>query len=204
MKNVYRSLAVIALSMMFVSQSYAGFMNFVSDHGDGCRVSGSDCALTTFAHDSWITAADFNAAAGSVGASWVQAEGSYINSNINDYRVYEFDLKENGPWTITDLWISVDDDVSIRHGGNEIWNSASVGGNAWTQAINVTDIIGDIDISANGRLNFYVHDIGDETQGPTGLIYAGTAVAVPEPSIIALFGVGLLGLGFAGRRRTHN
>jgi len=28
--------------------------------------------------------------------------------------------------------------------------------------------------------------------------------SVPEPSIIALFGLGLIGLGFARRRRTHN
>ena len=31
----------------------------------------------------------------------------------------------------------------------------------------------------------------------------GTSTSVPEPSIIALFGLGLIGLGFA-RRRKHS
>jgi hypothetical protein len=54
------------------------------------------------------------------------------------------------------------------------------------------EIIGDaIDNNCNG-----VTDEGAPTEG-TG----GNEQQVPEPSIIALFGLGLVGLGFARRRR---
>ena len=53
------------------------------------------------------------------------------------------------------------------------------------------------------KKNIYTNTIWtDEGKKNYAKIYASLA-KVPEPSIIALFGFGLLALGFATRRKTH-
>jgi len=56
-------------------------------------------------------------------------------------------------------------------------------------------------------LRFDVYQVGQSTnppENPFGLLYTGTIEApVPEPLSIALVGIGLIGLGFASRRRQR-
>ena len=55
-------------------------------------------------------------------------------------------------------------------------------------------------------LRFEVYQIGTGTtndSNPFGLLYSGTATTVPEPVTLSLLGAGLLGLGFAARRRRR-
>jgi hypothetical protein len=64
--------------------------------------------------------------------------------------------------------------------------------------INVYDYVTeDLIVEAGNRLNFWVTNSGN---GPTGLVYKGTASAVSEPGTLALLGIGLAGLGWARRR----
>ena len=44
-------------------------------------------------------------------------------------------------------------------------------------------------------------DINSQQLRASDFLYSGTPTAVPEPSVFALFGIGLVGLGFARRRR---
>lgn len=48
-----------------------------------------------------------------------------------------------------------------------------------------------------------------DVSGPAGMIFSttvttegSTAVAVPEPGLVAIFGLGLIGLGFVRRRHS--
>lgn len=202
--GISRKIPVLAIVASMALALIPGVSNaalmFVSTDIDGCQISGSNCSLSQENYSTWVREADFNSAAGSTGAMWIQAAGSFIKSDINDYQIFELDLDRNGPWEISKLFLSVDDDVIIRVGGVDIWDSAGVD-RAWTQAIDVIASLGSsILVDANERLDFYVHDIGDTTQGPTGIIFAGTAAYVSEPSIIALLGLGLIGLGFTRRK----
>lgn len=205
------SIAAVVLSLALSSSAaISGVINFTSGTGDGCKVANDgdgkfndNCSLTANEFGSWVDAADFNAAAGSTGAAWVQAAGSYIRSNLNDYRIFELDLSKTGEdWKISSLWLSVDDDVRIKVGGQEVWNSNGIT-TPWAQPIDVIAALGSaIEVGGNQRLNFYVHDIGNENQGPTGIIFAGTASSVPEPGSLALLALGLAGLGFSRRKQN--
>ncbi|MFT6984401.1 MAG: hypothetical protein ACJAT7_000188 [Psychromonas sp.] len=193
--------AIAATALSLGSQTaFATTIDFVSGTDDGCKVGAVNCTLSTNAYSTWITEANFNTAAGSTGAQWVQQEGSYIDPVLNDYRVFEMDLNMTGEdmW-ITSLWVSADDTFKIKSAGVELFDSITeFAGNEWNTAIDVHAITGDIFIAAASRLNFYVHDISSDNRYPTGLIYAGTAV--PEPAIIALLGLGLVGFGFSRRK----
>jgi hypothetical protein len=58
------------------------------------------------------------------------------------------------------------------------------------------DIVMSDELSVNGSSN------GKQDDNTVGwLLVGGSSTAVPEPSIIALFGLGLVGIGFARRRR---
>ena len=66
-------------------------------------------------------------------------------------------------------------------------------GKPWKQMINVYDYVTeDLIVEAGTRLNFWVTNSGN---GPTDLVYKGTASAVSEPGTLAL--LGLAGLGWS-------
>ena len=55
---------------------------------------------------------------------------------------------------------------------------------------------------AGGLVSGYPHDINNDNEF-YGQFYASTIAPVPEPSIYALFGIGLIGLGLARRRKVQ-
>ncbi|KZY65633.1 hypothetical protein A3738_08410 [Oleiphilus sp. HI0066] len=102
---------------------------------------------------------------------------------------------------IDSLFVSFDDDLQIRSKGKilaDINRYDVAGGNPWAQVINVYDYVNSsMILEKGGRLNFWVTNSGN---GPTGIIYKGTASTVSEPAAVAILGLGLFCLGVARRR----
>jgi hypothetical protein len=74
---------------------------------------------------------------------------------------------------------------------------------AATDTITIGGMVYEMTIKGFTRSDGYTNTIWtDEKDKSYAKLYASLS-KVPEPSIIALFGIGLLGLGFATRRKTH-
>lgn len=181
---------LIALSVLLMSTPVqAGLINIHSGIDDVCV----SCTTTPVQHGGWISSENFQTATASQEATWVNAN----SGGKLAYRIYEADLNRIGQeMQITSLWLSADDDVAIKVGGKLIWDSYDYRPNSdvWRTAIDVVALVGEFVVSGNERLNFYVDNNG---RGPTGLIYAGTAVSVPEPGTIALLLLGLASVGLS-------
>jgi hypothetical protein len=174
-------------------------ITFMSGTDDGCNYT-SGCLLGDQVARTYVNPDNYTELSG---ASWVQPTGTWNQAGV-EYRVWELDLnRPNQDMKIESLFVAFDDDLEIRSKGKLL---ASIGrydvpnGSPWNQVINVFDYVSqDILVAEGGRLNFWVTNSGN---GPTGLVYKGTASAVSEPATLALLGLGLAGLGFARRRKA--
>ena len=183
--------SIMVAAMMLVSAaSYAGPITFMSGMDDTCK----NCDLSSRNAGTYVnpngTALD--------GASWIQSDDSW--GVIGTYRVWELDLNKNGlANTISSLFVAFDDTLIIKSRGLVLFDSADYDINRpWNKITDVIALTGELDVAGNGRLNFYVNNTG----GPTGLIWKGTANEVPEPGTIVLLGLGLFGLGMARKAQS--
>tara|TARA_R110000868_G_scaffold11751_13_gene57343 strand:- start:4950 stop:5729 length:780 start_codon:yes stop_codon:yes gene_type:complete len=174
-------------------------------------------------HGAWITAASFNANASTaaVPAQWISnsPSGALASGDNGSSALYAIEF------TITDAVVSaasIDFDFAVdnllgttdpSHGFpnaglflNGTALSGSTSGGGFTPIFNFTrSDIAPLLVSGTNTLYINVTDVG----GPAGLIFSttittegSTSVAVPEPGLIAMFALGIFGLGVG--RWAHN
>jgi hypothetical protein len=139
-------------------------------------------------------------------SDWVVNSGN--NAEGSGGADFDFKLEDdNGP-PKTDVIIGspLTFDLTLNSGS---WTSAMFTGASITDdgAVQDGQLGAHIGGLRRGCSAFVVGTYGespDPTASTSDSEYCGSGSTVPEPSIIALFGLGLLGLGFARRRRTHN
>jgi len=134
--------------------------------------------------------------------------------NWFDSYSYSHDLTEatDDPFTLgsalsADLSINIyDDSSSFWDGGELILVTVEAfdfdsGGLTFSSFIGDLEVNGLLALNTNGLLDVTVSSLwGDFRLGDSTLTVVTADAAVPEPSIIALFGMGLLGLGLARRK----
>lgn len=183
---------------LFISSAAvsAAPITFVSGADDGCNYT-PGCVLDDTTAVTYLEPDDYPELAG---ASWVQPTGTWYEAGV-EYRIWELDLdRPSQDMRVDSLFVAFDDDLQIRSRGEllvEIARFDVPNGTPWNQLINIFDYTTEaLIIDAGARLNFWVTNSGN---GPTGLVYKGTASEVFEPSTWALLALGLVGLGFARR-----
>ncbi len=108
-------------------------------------------------------------------------------------------------WSIMDsaLFSSLSVDASTFIVGYSSGNTQVQSGVNYAKASGWFTNHGHIDVSDGLNGNWSYVDIADAHGYMESIVYRTSAGAVvPEPSIIALFGLGLVGIGFARRRRS--
>ncbi|KZX85996.1 hypothetical protein A3715_03530 [Oleiphilus sp. HI0009] len=193
--NFQKLIAALMLGLASTS-AFAATITFVSAIDDKCRYM-TGCLLNDQTTNTYIDPIGTELE----GASWVQPTGVWKEAGV-EYRVWELDLnRPNQDMRIDSLFVSFDDDLQIRSKGKilaDINRYDVAGGNPWAQVINVYDYVNSsMILEKGGRLNFWVTNSGN---GPTGIIYKGTASTVSEPAAVAILGLGLFCLGVARRR----
>lgn len=165
--------------------------------GDTCGVPDREATLSSAAQCAYGSGnPDATDIVSYWGDTWTN-EGELTSDDTNKYLTASSDvgwgaIPNNGDWSIAaDFWTIYDSAVITMHIGNGAGDPDHF---AWLMDSN----------STSGTWS--VADITGGTGKGGGLSNlklwgAGTA-SVPEPSIIALFGLGLLGLGFARRRKA--
>ncbi len=104
--------------------------------------------------------------------------------------------------------------VSFSFDGSAWSGAQAVGGNSWFEQtfsfFSLANLLSDgvINVGLRGNAGDFMFDKsfltvkGDKGVGGTGGI--GGATSVPEPGTLLMFGLGMLGVGFAGRRKQRN
>ena len=207
---------LIALSFVFFitlsGQAKAAVIDFTfnlnpSDWGNQLNLSSGDTLVFNFEDDTnWnsITADDifsfkYNLAAGSTGtvfrgSDWVSTGTSILGDFGEQFSVSGSSLALTFNYgigfTTNNLLQSIADD-----GGAANLNGVSYTTTLWSRINNNT---GTMYASLLNQQDLtLISSSGVVPQGNTG------GGSIPEPSIIALFGVGLFGIGFARRSRTR-
>ena len=119
------------------------------------------------------------------------------------------------PAVVSDFSLVFDDDGDGLLQWNEItsFSAVTVTGNFWTEILGVAAVPGvsTYSCSAASGCGFAGTNYWYWGSTPTAVVQASnrpqwtyklTAVAVPEPSTLALLGIGLLGMGLFRRRKT--
>lgn len=144
---------------------------------------------------------DFNPSAGNQPASFATATDGTEFLNLTGERTIltdQFTLQANlllGPGGITDL---IDGATNPNGALLEVDETGAGSANAIFDTNTFTD---DTDVLLNSTFSKEVQ--GNNTDFP--IVGSGNfnSVVVPEPSTLGLFGIGLIGLGFAARRRRQ-
>lgn len=218
MKKLYLKLALTIFLLFGATLSSQASLIVSGDGTETCvngtpLVAGSCSIQTITPHNAWQTISPLGN-----GALWI----SYANTGIGGdtlappsgtdvvFSVLESFYVSAGSKLSLDVW--ADDTAEVFIGGTSVYSPN------FTQSTCANGPIGcqpnenghiDYTFSSAGLfdLKFDVYQVGTGTtvdSNPFGLLYSGTLTSVPEPSIIALFGLGLAGLGFAACRRRQS
>lgn len=171
-------------------------------------------------HSAWISSTTFNLdpSTPNDGAQWISTNASASHPTFGNGASALFAID----FTITDAIISsasidfdfaVDNAIGNSFGGpneglflNGVALSGSTSGSGFGSVLNISrSDIASLLITGTNTLYINMTDVG----GPSGLIFSATiategstTVAVPEPGLIAIFALGIAGIGFG--RWAHN
>jgi hypothetical protein len=194
--KVINSLMASALLLSSATAFATPVLEFSSGLDDICV----DCTLSSQT-ESGTTSMD--------GASWIQDADAYGWDNAGEsYTITESSFTSSfisGAtdilYTVTSLYVAYDDTLTISVDDSVIFDSSDyVNTQPWLNTFDVIGAIGEFSFLASDDFSSFVVNTGN---GPTGVIYSGTATAsVPEPASIALLGLGLLGFGMSRRNKA--
>jgi hypothetical protein len=135
---------------------------------------------------------------GSLNSNWsLRSIPTYWNVNDEDAIVYAFDIGATG-WTDVELRFGVDNGALVWLDGQFVFGAQRGGGAyEWEYSVNLPDL---------GAGTHYLQILREDHGGATGyaLELRGTPVsAVSEPGTLAMFGLGLAGIGAVASRRKR-
>ena len=155
-----------------------------------------------------------------VPATWTDSVGGSVKINQGGSYAYEHDLTNEGFRPLTDLITDFSLSVNLFDDNDKTgeWATVQVAdvlGLGNTYSFNFTSnnfnhgttLLGLIELNALGSLSVTINSLyGDFYFGGSKLVAAGLQESrqVPEPETLAMFGIGLVGVAAAARRRKAN
>ena len=203
------SAAVVSAVMLVSASASAGLINNSGGTGAGGQATTTGTSTTQILPQSSIFDHGFFRSGDGVGSETNSANGNQ-NVIIQPHNAWVTPNQINGN-TEGAFWIS--HDVGTGANGNvtvPITASCGTGlGNCDANDISVSfiEVQGLLAGEYTIRIDTYQTSGGSNATGgnPFGVLYSGglsSVNAVPEPGALALFAIGLAGLGFAARRRV--
>jgi hypothetical protein len=213
-------LALIGISLSvagIAGTAQATLIDIVSEAGTSCTyesgsgLAGTCTTETITPHGLWQSNDPVVPGYGGVWVSYADTgiNGSTVAPTSGDaiFSITEtFTVSES---SLLDFWIWADDTADLFLDGTQVF-SANFAQNICANGqigcepgeyFNLNQIVG----AGTHEITMSVYQIGTGTtnaSNPFGVLYSGrVSTAVPEPGTLALFGIGLLGIGAAGRRK---